>query len=288
MREQVGPLDIWALHLPSERTLTGRSIHIADVGMLNFIECEKPRIGSIIVSNQENAPAFLQEGLIIEGLRQSRMVAFDYIIQPKSTEMINVFCVEEGRWSDEFDGDLIHRAPISVIAALREQPSDLRAEPFKFTQRSVWRSVARHQSRTQSLETTSLSHMVRSYQDSASYFPFVSPSSYEPKSGQTGLVVSALGQPLLMEMFGNENLFAQHFQSIIQSVLWDLDEFTCTLSSNKDVLDFLRNISTMTVENSQEAFYQVIGSLSLKVTHDISEGKQLHSLVINHDHPIFA
>jgi hypothetical protein len=256
--------------------------------MLNFIECEKPRIGNIIVSNQENAPVFLQEGLIIEGLRQSRMVAFDYVIQPESTQMINVFCVEQGRWSDEFDGGLIHRAPISVIAALREQPSELTAEPFKFTQRSVWRSVARHQSRTQSLETTSLSHMVRSYQDSASYFPFVSPSSYEPKNGQTGLVVSALGQPLLIEMFGNENLFAQHFQSIIQSVLWDLDEFTCTLSSNKDVLDFLRNISTMTVENSQEAFYQVIGSLSLKVTHEISEGKQLHSLAINHDHPIFA
>jgi hypothetical protein len=273
MREQVGPLDIWALHLPSERTLTDKSIHIADVGMLNFIECEKPRIGNIIVSNQENAPFFLQEGLIIEGL---------------STEMINVFCVEEGRWSDEFDGDLIHRAPISVIAALREQPRDSTAEPFKFTQRSVWRSVARHQSRTQSLETTSLSHMVRSYQDSASYFPFVSPASYEPKNGQTGLVVSALGQPLLMEMFGNENLFAQHFQSIIQSVLWDLDEFTCTLSSNKDVLDFLRDISTMTVENSQAAFYRVTRSLSLKVTHDISEGKQLHSLVINHDHPIFA
>ncbi len=288
MREQVGPLDIWALHLPSERTLTDKSIHIADVGMLNFIECEKPRIGNIIVSNHENAPAFLQEGLIIEGLRQSRMVAFDYIIQPKSTEMINVFCVEEGRWGDEFDGDLIHRAPISVIAALREQPIDLTAEPFKFTQRSVWRSVARHQSRTHSLETTSLSHMVRSYQDSASYFPFVSPSSYEPKSGQTGLVVSALGQPLLMEMFGNENLFAQHFQSIIKSVLWDLDEFTCTLSSNKDVLDFLRNISTLTVQNTQEAFYQVIGNLSLKVTHEISEGKQLHSLAINHDHPIFA
>ena len=89
MREQVGPLDIWAIHLPSERTLTDKSIHIADVGMLNFIECEKPRIGNIIVSNQENAPAFLQEGLIIEGLRQSRMVAFDYVIQPKSTEMIN-------------------------------------------------------------------------------------------------------------------------------------------------------------------------------------------------------
>jgi hypothetical protein len=44
----------------------------------------------------------------------------------------------------------------------------------------------------------------------------------------------------------------------------------------------------MTVENYQDAFYQVIGSLSLKVTHEISEGKQLHSLAINHDHPIFA
>jgi hypothetical protein len=288
MREQVGPLDIWGLHLPPELTIKDNSIHIANVGMLNFAECERPTVGRIIAFNEESAPVLLQEGLIIEGLRQSRMVAFDQIMHPESTKSIEVVCVEEGRWSDEFDGDLIHRAPISVIAALRKQPRIQSTDIRGYRQKQVWSSVVRHQSRTQSMHTTSLSHMVHSYRNSESYFPFVQPSSYQPQNGQSGMVISALGEPILMEIFGNEFLFTQHFESIIQSVLWDLDDYGNVETSNRSVIDFLQNITSVKVANSVSDFYQVIEHLSLKITHEPNEQIALHSLAINHNHPIFA
>jgi hypothetical protein len=288
MREQVGPLDIWGLHLPSELTIKNNSIHIADAGMLKFEECDRPTVGRVMAINEESAPVLLQEGLIIEGLRQSRMVAFDQIIHPESNETIDVVCVEEGRWSDEFDGNLIHRAPISVIAALRKQPRIQPADIRGYRQKQVWSSVTRHQNRTQSMHTTSLSHMVHSYRNSESYFPFVHPSSYQPRNGQSGLVVSALGEPVLMEMFGNEFLFTQHFESIIQSVLWDLDDYSNVKTSNRSVIDFLESITTVNVANSESDFYQVIEHLSLKITHEPNEQMAVHSLAINHNHPIFA
>jgi len=288
MREQVGPLDIWGLHLPPELTIKDNSIHIANAGMLKFAECERPTVGRIIAFNEESAPVLLQEGLIIEGLRQSRMVAFDQIMHPESTKSIDVVCVEEGRWSDEFDGDLIHRAPISVIAALRKQPRIQSGDIRGYRQKQVWSSVVRHQSRTQSMHTTSLSHMVHSYRNSESYFPFVQPSSYQPRNGQSGLVVSVLGEPVLMEIFGNEFLFTQHFESIIQSVLWDLDDYGNVKTSNRSVIDFLESITSVNVANSESDFYQVIEHLSLKITHEPNEQIAVHSLAINHNHPIFA
>ena len=288
MREQVGPLDIWGLHLPPELTLKDNSIHIADAGMLTFAECERATIGRIIAFNEESAPVLLQEGLIIEGLRQSRMVAFDQIMHPESTELIEVVCVEEGRWSDEFEGDLIHRAPISVIAALRKQPRLQSVDIRGYRQKQVWSSVVRHQSRTQSMHTTSLSHMVNSYRNSESYFPCVQPSSYQPRKGQSGLIVSALGEPVLMEIFGNDFLFTQHFESIIQSVLWDLDDYGNVKTSNRSVIDFLESITSVNVVNSERDFYEVIEHLSLKITHEANEQIAVHSLAINHNHPIFA
>lgn len=256
--------------------------------MLKFAECEKPTIGQIISFNEESAPVLLQEGLIIEGLRQSRMVAFDQILHPESSKSIDVVCVEEGRWSDEFDGDLIHRAPISVIAALRKQPQIQSADIHRYRQKQVWSSVTRHQSRTQSMHTTSLSHMVHSYRNSESYLPFVQPSSYQPGNGQSGLVVSALGEPVLMEIFGSEFLFTQHFESIIQSVLWDLDDYGPVKTSNRSAIDFLENITSINVANSESNFYQVIERLSLKITHEPIEKTAVHALAINHNHPIFA
>ncbi|OBQ32407.1 MAG: hypothetical protein AN484_27990, partial [Aphanizomenon flos-aquae WA102] len=113
--------------------------------------------------------------------------------------------------------------------------------------------------------------MVHSYRNSESYFPFVQPSSYQPRNGQSGLVVSVLGEPVLMEIFGNEFLFTHHFESIIQSVLWDLDDYGNVKTSNKSVIDFLESITSVNVANSESDFYQVIEHLSLKITHEPNE-----------------
>ena len=102
------------------------------------------------------------------------------------------------------------------------------------------------------------------------------------------MVVSALGEPVLMEILGNEVLFTQHCKSSIQSVLWDLDDYDNVKTSNRSVIDFLESITSVNVANSKSDFYQVIEYLSLKITHEPNEQMAVHSLAINHNHPIFS
>ena len=130
--------------------------------MVKLSELEKPEVQRIAVTNETNEQILAFEGLIFDGLRQARMVASDQILEPAAQSFLDVVCVEQGRWGDEFDGEVIQRAPISVIASLRNGIQSKRS------QGEVWSSVERHQSRTQSLHTTSLRYMMDSYRTSES------------------------------------------------------------------------------------------------------------------------
>lgn len=287
MREQVGPLDVWALHaLPQYRNMH-KQFQITQKQSLKFSECERPQISKIVVENSQEGPVFLHEGLIVEGLRQTRMVAFDAIINAHSTQFIETVCVEQGRWSDEFDGHLIERAPISVVAALRKKPSHSVGDITSYRQNSVWHSVERHQSRTQNMQTTSLSHMVKTYSDNKTYLPFIRPDEYKPKSNQCGFVIGQGGEPLLMETFGSSWLFEQNFKSIIESVLWDLDDFGVTAIGNRSTINFLEEMFSIQSAITTATVNEFRNGLSMKATSEPNKKKLLHSLVINHNHPIF-
>ena len=245
-------------------------------------------MGRIFVTNPASTPAFLNEGQIIEGLRQSRMVTFDLLIQPRTSASLQVVCVEEKRWGEEQEGSLAYRAPISVIAALRQRPLLQTEDARNFSQRNVWSSVSRHQSRTNSLHTTSLSHMVDTYHSSSSYLPLIQSASKQLQDDHCGMVVSALGEPLLVETFGDSFIFAQHFESIIQSVFWDLNHFESLPSSKETTRNFFRDVTSISVSSTEEDFFKIVGNLSLKVFHKSNELEAIHSLAINHEHPIFV
>ena len=239
------------------------------------------------MENPQDGPVFLHEGLIVEGLRQTRMVAFDVILDGHSTQSIETVCVEQGRWSDEFDGNLIERAPISVVAALRKNPSHSVGDMKSYRQNSVWQSVERHQSRTHNMQTTSLSHMVKTYSKNKTYLPFIRPDEYKPKTKQCGFVIAQGGEPLLMEAFGSSWLFEQHFNSIIESVLWDLDDFGVASLGNRSTIDFLEEVLLLPSALSTASITEFKNGLSIKSTSAPNENNMLHSLVINHKHPIF-
>lgn len=254
---------------------------------LKFSECERPQISKIIVENPYESRVFLHEGLIVEGLRQTRMVAFDVIIEGHATQVIETVCVEQGRWGDYFEGRLTDRAPISVIAALRQNQSPLAGDSKTSRQQSVWQSVERHQARTQNMHTTSLSRMVKSYKESKSCVTGINMNMYEPTSNQCGFIIGQGGEPLLMEVFGSSELFAHHFKSIIESVLWDLDDFGVRSIQNQGTVQFLEEILMLPSASSSAIFSEFRNGLSAKTTSAPKENSILHSLVINHKHPVF-
>lgn len=250
--------------------------------MVKLSELDNPEVQRIAVTNQTNQQILVFEGLIFDGLRQARMVASDQILEPAAQSFLDVVCVEQGRWSDEFDGEVIQRAPISVIASLRNGIQS------NTSQRKVWNSVERHQSRSQSLHTTSLRYMMDSYRTSQSWLPFQDFQNLALSKGTNGLAISVSGEPLLAEFFSSPSVCQGQFRSIVESVLWDLDAYTLKKTSNRSLFDFLDDITQKYEAEAEPSLLRIHEEISFRSMRINQIRNPLHFLAINHSNPILV
>ena len=250
--------------------------------MVKLSELEKPEVQRIAVTNETNQQILAFEGLIFDGLRQARMVASDQILEPAAQGFLDVVCVEQGRWGDELDGEVIQRAPISVIASLRNGIQSKRS------QGEVWSSVERHQSRTHSLHTTSLRYMMDSYRTSESWLPFKDFQGFELSRGTNGLAISVSGEPLLAEFFSSPSVCQSQFRSIVESVLWDLDAYEVKKTSNRSLIEFLDVITQMYEAEAEPSLLISLEEISFRSLRFSQMRNPLHVLAINHSNPILV
>jgi len=282
MRTQVGPLDIWELE--NEYFLQ------PSINQFNYLQSNNYRIEELYESEVERISItnigsnFLVafEGMIIDGLQQARMVALDQIIEPGEQTTLDVVCVEQGRWGDEFSGDIVPRAPISVLAALRGN-NDL-----SHPQSRVWTSLRAHQSQTQNLHTTSLPRMMESYRESRTWIPFreIEEFSLNPKSN--GLAVSVQGEPLIVEFFSSPDLLRSQFRGIVESVLWDLEDDSVGKTSNRNLIDFLDETTNLYDFQNSHIYTTQKDSVSFRSARFPHQRNPVHVLAINHSHPILV
>ena len=250
--------------------------------MVKLSELEKPEVQRISITNETNQRILAFEGLVFDGLRQARMVASDQILEPAATGFLDVVCVEQGRWGNEFDWEVVQRAPISVIASLRQGIATKR------TQKEVWSSVERHQSRSQSPHTTSLRYMMDSYRTSESWLPFRNFEGFELSNDTNGIAVGVAGEPLLAEFFSSPSVCQQQFRSIIESVLWDLDAFDVKKTSNRRLIDFLDVTTQMYEANAEPVLHRTHDEISFRSMRFSQMRNPLHVLAINHANPILV
>jgi hypothetical protein len=250
--------------------------------MVKLSELEEPEVERIAVTNETNQQILVFEGLIFDGLRQARMASSDQIIEPAAQGFLDVVCVEQGRWGDEFDGEVIQRAPISVLASLRQ------GVQTKRSQREVWSSVEKHQSRTQSLHTTSLRYMMDSYRTSESWLPFKNFQGFELSNDTNGIAVSVAGEPLLVEFFSSPSVCQQQFRSIVESVLWDLDACEVKKTSSRCLLDFLDVTTQMYEADAEPSLHRTREEVSFRSLRLSNMRNPLHVLAINHSNQILV
>jgi len=250
--------------------------------MVKLSELEEPEVQRIAVTNDTNQQILVFEGLIFDGLRQARMATSDHILEPAARGLLDVVCVEQGRWSDEFDGEVIQRAPISVIAALRQ------GIQTKRSQREVWSSVERHQSRTQSLHTMSLRYMMDSYRTSESWLPFKNFQGFELSRNTNGVALSVAGEPLLAEFFSWPSVCQKQFRSIVESVLWDLNAYEVKKTSNRSLIDFLDVTTQLYEADAEPSLIRTRDEISFRSMRFRQMRNPLHVLAINHSNPILV
>ena len=80
-----------------------------------------PVVGELVLTNEGPRPALLLEGELLEGGWQHRVVVQDLVLAPRSSRVVDVACVEQGRWSGATgQGRRARRASARVRSAFRQ------------------------------------------------------------------------------------------------------------------------------------------------------------------------
>jgi hypothetical protein len=193
---------VWADAAPLRNVVTGTA---ARVGVSELPDgAAVPRL---TVTNLGSKPALLLEGELLEGGLQTRALAFDLLIAPRTSAVVDVACVEHGRW----EGTSSHarrarRASASVQYRLRGDKTS--------RQHDVWASVARFDRATGPTSTGSFADHLDRLADNDVEAARVLP-------GQTGVITGVAGWPMTIELFGSPSALLAHLPGILSAARLD-------------------------------------------------------------------
>lgn len=103
-------------------------------------ELPNATVSQVLVENKSNKPILLIGGEVILGGKQDRIISHDYIVPPKETATVKVYCVEPGRWVPQEQGEKFDSAPSVAASEIRKSAQ------VENSQQSVWHQNAMVQS----------------------------------------------------------------------------------------------------------------------------------------------
>lgn len=289
-RPQVfGPIEVWPLHAPRQTPQDwGWGLSNLEVG-----EALIPVPSVLHLANAGAAPVFLPVGFLIGGLRQSRMVAEDVVLRAGESREIPVLCVEAGRFHAPESAHEAGRAPLSVMLAGLVATHGAPGAPQQNRQASVWDSVSRHEQRSGTRPTHSLTQVMAEDGTQRVTQQCVEADLRERLNlhpEQVGVIAAVAGQPLVMETFGSPTLAKAHIADMIRGLAFDADGLALGRSSPRDILEFVDQARSPEIRSTPETS----GALTISglddnvLVHGISSGplEQLHLMAVNRHHPL--
>lgn len=219
---RVGPLTvipIWTdAPMPDKR-----SYALPAQGALGLVSehHEGPRVGELICDNAGDDPLLLLEGMTLDGGWQHRVLTRSLLLAPHQRTAIPVRCIEQSRW-DGAHAQSFSRfdVPLRMRATLRNLDEPYAHRGSEPDQGRVWRRVADYQRRTGRTSATNSLHElnVASLADAAA-----GPASVRPLPGQRGVIIGALGQPVLAEITDHPDTLAQRWDALLNGPLLDVE-----------------------------------------------------------------
>ena len=199
-----GPLTVfpvWADAVPLRGVTTGTAARV-DVSELP----DSADVQRLSVTNLGSRPALLLEGELLEGGWQTRALACDLLIAPKASAVVDVACVEHGRWHGATGhARRARRVSGSVQHRLRSRETS--------RQHEVWDSVARFEQATGPTASGSFAdHLDRLAPEDAAVGVL---------PGQTGVITGVAGWPVALELFGSPSALSAHLPGILDAARLD-------------------------------------------------------------------
>lgn len=294
---QIGPLHITPLMWGdmSRKLYTAPPLSAA----IKFTELDDedgPRVENIYVENFSDEDLFLPSGWVIGGnLLQTRILDYDEFVAAGAAKVVNVSCVERGRWAGGITPLEGGRAPITVsTAGWQFEPESKRWRMSNSNRQTrVWSQVSRQESRNGLRETNSLMQVM--YEDSRRDESIRTlqedvEKSYEPLYGQNGMLVSIAGEPLLMEFYSNEEVAQRIIRETLRSLSFDVEHENFVEPLESRITEFIARSGITELHYLSDEDWAVLmagGSDAIETRASVdSENKFVHVTAINHNHRI--
>jgi hypothetical protein len=173
-------------------------------------------VNHVGVANNSDRPLLLLGGEMILGGQQDRILGKDTVVPPKQRMVVEVFCVEHGRWSGG--------RSFGASGGLVENKVRLRAK-YRSDQGQVWDQVA---SKTSSLGASSSTGTYRQVAGSAASERTVKPyrdaistalDALPDRKQLVGLVAAINGRVTSVDIFEEPSLFAAYAKHLLESIV---------------------------------------------------------------------
>ncbi len=161
-------------------------------------------VAELVVTNSGPRPVLLLEGELLEGGQQHRVAARSVLVGAGAAQVLDVRCVEQGRWSGgAAHGRSGRRAPLSVRVAEE--------------QHGTWERVHRLEQRYGGSATSSLLDATRSAEGDAAQLV----AGIRPLPFQSGVLLCLGGQPVQLEAYDSPRTLATVWESLLQAAALD-------------------------------------------------------------------
>lgn len=230
--QRIGPLEVW----PMMWTDLSNAIYRTPpfTGELKFEEYDDgdgPRVSCIEVENLTDEDFLIPSGWIVGAeLLQVRSFNAAELVPAGHSILADVSCVEQGRWSIGVNRADAGRAPLTVMSAgydFEAESGSWRINP-RTRQSRVWNQVARQENRSGARQTNSLEQIMRedaTSDSNVSNLQLEIASELKTFDGQNGALIAFQGEPLIMEVFSNEESSKHVLKETLNSLAFDLDQF---------------------------------------------------------------
>jgi hypothetical protein len=192
---------VWADAAPMRGVTTGTAARVEVAELPGGAQ-----VPHLTATNLGSKPALLLEGELLEGGWQTRALAWDLLIAPGDSAVVEVACVEEGRWRGTGGhARRARRVGASVQHRLRGGQAD--------RQHEVWESVARFEQATGPTASGSFAdHLDRLPDKNA---------AVRVLPGQIGVITGVAGWPVALELFGSPSALSAHVAGILDAARLD-------------------------------------------------------------------
>ena len=300
---QVGPLSIFPIWAEARSNFAHVTSHPNGV---TFGELEEPQVNRLMVTNQSNKALLVPEGTVLRGARQTRTLCRDFLVLPGRSRELDVMCVEQGRWGGEGDATMNGRVPAGIIAEIRDiTPQGTSGASTR--QSRVWSRVNNYETRYGARSTSSYEsilnmrdedrergaqefedRLMRERQMIAAFRSQLDQLVANPLPGQAGVMVGALGHPVLLEMFGSGQTFREQVGQILTAAVLDAPAIEHIATPTRRAHRFVEAI--MDNEISHKSPTTLVGGdhvVNIRCLGPINGSKvALHTSVVNPRHEL--